>query len=164
MKALIFVLLIACTLPAQSRALQLLDSAKSMYGSPVEVGVPSPIIDTLRAYAAEYAVKDFLNQYDKLHAQLAAVKVAKSWGSWVVDMSNLYGRERNFPNAFYAYFGASSGFAYDLAWYLCTVKANPGKLAYYADKFTMPDKDVGYTILFDVYGVSPWYTAVYLKK
>lgn len=117
MRSLILVLLLipAAILPQNKNALALLDSVKAVYGNPCEIGVPSSMIERLRAYESEYIVKDYLNQYERINRDLSACKIDLTFsGNKRVKLDKLQGRERNAVNAAFLAFGALGAVVFDV--------------------------------------------------
>lgn len=162
MKIILVLCVLAGGLFAQSPALQLLDSVKSIYGSPCEIGVPSPLIDSLRGHTSEYAVKDYLQQFDKLNAALSKCNVSKGWSAWNVDLSNLYGREQNFANAVYVYWQNNGALTYDLTFRFV---ANYSKgVKFYGSSYAMPEKDFNLLAILEHHDKQPFYRAVFFSR
>lgn len=110
------VLLIGSLSGQNKTALALLDSVKLVYGSPCEIGVSSPLIDRLRAYSSEYAVKDYLAQFDRLVNALSGCTVKRTLsGNIRVNLDKLYGREQNAINAALLAYQALGAVILDLA-------------------------------------------------
>lgn len=159
MRSLILVLLLipAAILPQNKNALALLDSVKAIYGNPCEIGIPSPLIERLRAYDKEYVVKDYLAQYDRVYNSLLSCTVSETFsGNKKVKLDKLHGREQNALNALFLVYQGLSGVVFDVVYLHNEIKK------YYAPEYVLKPYDSFFVMFYSP--VNDFYNSVYLNQ